>query len=104
MSNFLNPLSNILRTKRNLPSMRTKKPKPGNVTLVPHPYNRSSDPGRTIIPYSEYLRHGEQRGPNYLRGEHVVPRDGVTDEQIRAAREWQWHVDAGRIGPKTRTS
>ena len=73
--------------------------KPKDVHLVPHPYNRSSHPGRTIIPYSEYLRHGEQKGPNTVRGEHVVPRDEPSDEQIRAASEWLWHVENGRIGP-----
>ena len=69
--------------------------------LVPHPYDDEDAPGRTIIPYSEYLRHGEQKGPNYVRGEHVVPRDDyVSDEQVAAAREWLWHVENGRIGPK----
>ena len=73
------------------------------VQVIPHPHNRSSHPRRTINPYSEYLRHGEMKGPNYVRGEYVVPQyeHGTADER-RAAREWQWHVDNGRIGPETR--
>ena len=72
-----------------------------NVRVIPHPHNRSSHPGRTIIPYSEYLRRGELAGKrqNYRTGEYVVRQyeHGTADER-RAAREWLWHVENGRIG------
>ena len=34
-------------------------------------------------------------------GEHVVQRNSdVEDEQLRAAREWLWHLENGRIGSR----
>ena len=71
------------------------------VHVLPNPHIQSSHPGRTIIPYSEYLRHGElgEKRQNYRSGEHVVPQyeHGSADERS-AAREWQWHLENGRIG------
>ena len=69
--------------------------------LVPHAPNDEDAPGRTIYP--EPLRMTEpgwvQR--NRSQSEFVQRREcDVEDDQLRAAREWLAHVEAGRIGGK----
>lgn len=67
--------------------------------LVPHPPNESAAPGRTIYPEGLRMAEPGWKGPNYAPAERVVEReDDVTEEQMRAAREWMAHVEAGRIG------
>jgi hypothetical protein len=69
--------------------------------LMPHGPNDEAAPGRVIYP--EPMRMAE-RGwvqRNWGGGETVQRReDDVTDEEMRAVREWLAHVDAGRIGSR----
>jgi len=67
--------------------------------LIEHPNNREDAPGRTIHPEPMRLAEPGWRGPNHGSGEHVASREcDIEDEQHRAAREWLWHVENGRIG------
>jgi hypothetical protein len=66
--------------------------------LVPNDFNDDPSPGRTL--HLEQLRRAEPgwSGPAWA-GESVVRREGdVEDEEMRAAKEWLAHVEAGRIG------
>ena len=79
--------------------------------LVPDPVEAESAPGRTIYP--EPMRMAEpgwarQRGNGRAQtvrgtvehghGETVMRPEGeVSDEEHAAAREWPWHVEAGRL-------
>ena len=66
--------------------------------LAGHPHNRCADPGRTIHP--EPMRLAEPWRPaNHAPGEQLVSRESdVDEEQHRAAREWLWRLENGRIG------
>ena len=107
-------ISNILLSERNFPVMRQFNLKQG--WLVPDPVDAECAPGRTIHP--EELRMAEpgwarQRGNGraqtvrgtveHNHGETVMRPEGeVEDDELRSAREWLWHVQAGRIGPEHR--
>lgn len=76
-------------------------------TLVPDPVEAECAPGRTIYPGIADDRLGQpmriaESGwarQKWEGGETVTRPEGeVTDEEIRAAKEWLWHVEAGRIG------
>lgn len=67
--------------------------------LVPHAPNESAAPGRTIYPEGLRMAEPGWKGPNYTVGERVVPNEShVEADQHRAAREWLWHLENGRIG------
>lgn len=67
--------------------------------LIDHPQNRDDAPGRTIHPEGLRLAEPGWRGPNHAPGEQLVRREcDIDDEELRAAREWLWHVENGRIG------
>ena len=69
--------------------------------LVPHAGDESDAPGRTIYPEGLRRAEGGWKGPNFAGGERVARREGdVEEDQLRAAREWLWHLENGRIGPK----
>jgi hypothetical protein len=69
-------------------------------TLVPHPdADDRANPGRTIYPEPMRMAEPNWTQRNYASGESVQRReDDVTDDELRAAREWLAHVEAGRIG------
>lgn len=67
--------------------------------LVPDAGDESDAPGRKIYPEPMRMAEPGWKGANFAVGERVVEREGdVTDDQMRAAREWLAHVEAGRIG------
>ena len=79
--------------------------------LVPHAPNDEQAPGRTIYPEpllmaepewdrrSQPVRGTGAHGDERKQREFAVRREGdVEDEEMRAAREWLAHVEAGRTG------
>jgi hypothetical protein len=69
-------------------------------TLVPHPdADDRTQPGRMIYPEPMRMAEPGWVERNTASGETVQRRESdVTDEELRAAREWLAHVEAGRIG------
>jgi hypothetical protein len=67
--------------------------------LVPYAYNESPDPGRMIYAEPTHMTEPGWPKPAWSGEETVMQRESdVTDKQQCAAREWQWHIEAGRIG------
>jgi hypothetical protein len=57
---------------------------------------RNARGGRTIYPEAVGMA---EPGWAWQRGETVMRREEeVSDEEHAAAREWLWHLEAGRIG------
>jgi hypothetical protein len=62
---------------------------------------RNACGGRTIYPEAMRMAETGWARQAWDGGETVMRREGeVSDEEHAAAREWLWHLDAGRIGPQ----